>query len=274
MAGRLPWFRLYHEARTDRKLAALTDRQHRVWFNLMCLASEQQERGRIAPMGDYLLALEVADGDEEVLNATLCLLVKLHIVSVDDTGVLFINFARRQYDHPSDAPSAAAQRQANKRARDRAANGHEPEPPPLASPHITSESRDITSESRPVTAHHAVEEIRGDKKRVEEREAVVHTQASPARERVRVREAPPPTPLRAVPKPARAAPVYAPGFLAYMARFTPGAFGSIENAHAAYLEVEPPDDALLAGLERWIGCDRWERGYHNNGDPWREERYN
>jgi hypothetical protein len=82
----LTWFRLHHEARNDAKLRHLTDAQFRVWFNLLCYASEQPERGTIASDEDQLLALEVSGGDVELMNDTIAKLQSLRIVS-SETGV-------------------------------------------------------------------------------------------------------------------------------------------------------------------------------------------
>ena len=38
--SRYPWFRMYSEARVDAKLRSLSADEFRVWFNLLCLASE------------------------------------------------------------------------------------------------------------------------------------------------------------------------------------------------------------------------------------------
>ena len=109
---RSPWFRMYIEARNDAKLRSLTDPQHRLWFNLLCYAAEQNgERGTI-PLNDDagLLALEVADGDTELLESTVERLVRLHIIERGDDTLTFIHFEDRQYDCPSDKPAAVMDR--------------------------------------------------------------------------------------------------------------------------------------------------------------------
>lgn len=107
---RLSWFRVYHEARTDNKLRALSDAQHRVWFQLMCLASEQAERGDICDYDDELLAIEVAGGDVDLLKATVAMLVRLRIVQADEHCLRVVNFVKRQYDKPSDTPEQVRER--------------------------------------------------------------------------------------------------------------------------------------------------------------------
>jgi len=107
---RMNWLRLHHEARTDKKLAALSDAQFRVWFNLLCFSGEQPERGRIGFDDIDVLAIEVAGGDAELLQATIERLVKLKMVDGSDGILAFTNFEKRQYDKPSDTPERVAER--------------------------------------------------------------------------------------------------------------------------------------------------------------------
>lgn len=107
---RMNWFRLYHEARNDAKLRTLSDAQHRVWFSLLCLASEQRDRGTIEDYDKDLLSIEVASGDDELLAATLKQLQRLRIITNDGTTIGFCNFMERQYDKPSDRPEAVKER--------------------------------------------------------------------------------------------------------------------------------------------------------------------
>lgn len=113
--------RLYHEARNDKKLATLTDKQFRVWFNLLCLAGEQKTRGIIRYDDPYLLAIEVSRGDVALLERTLELLAKLRIVNVGDE-IAFVNFDKRQYDKPSDTPERVTERVRKHRERQRNAD--------------------------------------------------------------------------------------------------------------------------------------------------------
>lgn len=99
------YLKLWHEARNDAKLRALTDRQFRVWFNLLVFASEQPIRGNIEFESDELLAVEVAGGDVGLLDETVKRLETLRCVSsrfIGDSGVSglrrisFLNFEKRQ----------------------------------------------------------------------------------------------------------------------------------------------------------------------------------
>ena len=115
---RMPWFRMHCEARSDNKLRALADDEFRVWFNLLCLAAEQDDRGIIPAMDPYLLATEVAGGDEGLLERTITKLSRLRVISRTGDGSLsFINFDKRNYDHPSDHRRRVAERVRRHRTR-------------------------------------------------------------------------------------------------------------------------------------------------------------
>jgi len=105
----LKWLRLYSEARNDAKLRYLQDDEFRVWFNLLCLSSEQEERG-IINLCKQLLAVEVANGDVDLLDRTLGKLNMLKIATISDDTIEFINFKKRQYDNPSDQPEEVRKR--------------------------------------------------------------------------------------------------------------------------------------------------------------------
>lgn len=110
MKARLPWFRLYSEARNDAKLRTLADDEHRVWFGLLCLAAECDDRGTI-PMDGFVLAVEVANGDEELLDRAVDKLTRLRVLDRGEDGRLFfLRFRDRQYDKPSDQPERVAER--------------------------------------------------------------------------------------------------------------------------------------------------------------------
>lgn len=107
----MPWFRLYHEARSDAKLRLLADDEHRVWFDLLCFASEQETRGSVATGEDrFPLAVEVSHGDVDLLARTIARLVKLRIVTDSGDRLTFLHFSDRQYDKPSATPERVAER--------------------------------------------------------------------------------------------------------------------------------------------------------------------
>ena len=106
----MKWFRLYSEARNDAKLRSLTDAQHRVWFSLLCYASEMESRGCINTIDRELLAVECAGADTDLLNETIEKLTRLRIVTAEAENVCFVNFMKRQYDKPSATPERVAER--------------------------------------------------------------------------------------------------------------------------------------------------------------------
>lgn len=108
----MDWFRMYSEARNDKKLNSLTDAQFRVWHNLLCFSNEQKERGVIPYTNIEKLALEVSNENIELLEETLQSLEspKREIIERNDTEIIFINFVKRQYDNPSDRPERVRER--------------------------------------------------------------------------------------------------------------------------------------------------------------------
>lgn len=114
----MTWLRLYHDARTDKRLSVLTLAERGVWVNLLCYASEQEERGTFDATDRYMLAIECADGDEEALASCIEKLVRTrHLVECGDGRLAFRTFEARQYDKPSARPERVAERVRALRAR-------------------------------------------------------------------------------------------------------------------------------------------------------------
>jgi len=149
----MPWFRMYSEARNDRKLASLSDAQFRVWFNLLCLASESKHRGLVTYDDAELLAFEVANENAELLNDTLAKLQKLRIIEhgspddSDDFTIRFVHWESRQYDKPSATPERVNERVTKHRE--------------------TKRNADVTHMKRDVTPCNTTEEKRVEESRVE-----------------------------------------------------------------------------------------------------------
>lgn len=134
----MDWFKFYTEARNDRKILSLSMEQRWVWVSLLCFASEQPERGVIEGYDSELLAIEVADGNTDLLNETVSRLCKLRILSLAEDGTIsFLQYKKRQARKPSDEPEATAARKAAQRERDKAVIG--------------SDTAKVTPMSRPVT---------------------------------------------------------------------------------------------------------------------------
>jgi len=143
----LPWFKLYTEARTDAKLRTLTDAEHRVWFNLLCFASDQDTRGTISDYDEDLLAIEVCNADKALLGVTLEKLTRLRIVSVQKNTITFCAFARRQHVKPSDTPERVKSRVAKHRAK--------------------TKTEDVTPRNADVTPRNAMKRLDRDKEEEE-----------------------------------------------------------------------------------------------------------
>lgn len=135
------WFKLYTEARTDAKLRTLTDGQHRIWFNLLCFAADQPERGVIVGYDDDLLAVEVANGDAEALADTISRLAKLRILARAEDGTLSLtNWGKRQNVrtvYPSDSPEETRKRKQEQRAREQPHDVTSRHEPSRVSRHVT-----------------------------------------------------------------------------------------------------------------------------------------
>lgn len=162
MANKLPWFRLFHECRTDKKLNTLTHSERYVWLNLLCFASEQDLRGCIYYTDDFNLSIEVSDGDVELLNQTVDKLIKLRILSDDKDDVTsghkrsqvdicdnaenmkvlhFINFNKRQesVQYPSWSKEKSNERKQKSRNNTKIEREND------MSQAVTSESQAVTS---------------------------------------------------------------------------------------------------------------------------------
>ena len=136
--ARYDWFRIYNEARNDRKLDTLNDREFRCWFNLMCMASEAKSpRGTVPSMAPEVLALEAAHGDRKSLDSCLTKCAALGMIDVQPDGALqIVKWAARQYDKPSDVPEAVSERVAR---------------------HRNAEKRDVTRSETPCNAEKRAE---------------------------------------------------------------------------------------------------------------------
>jgi len=165
----LPWFRMWSEARNDKKLATLTDAEHRVWFNLLCYASDQKgSRGAILDYDRDLLAIEVSNGDVDLLVDTLKKLDRLRIVRATvESEITFLHFEDRQYDKESDKPTAVRERV--QRHRQKAKEAESETPSNAGDTPCNAQDSDCNAQYREETRGNAVEESREEEKREEQR---------------------------------------------------------------------------------------------------------
>lgn len=106
------WWRAYDEAVDDPKLCLLSDRQHRAWFNLCCIAS--QNDGRLPPIAAVAFKLRMTVQKAKSMVAEL---VALRLIDMDETGVCQPhNWNERQYKTDITDPTTAKR---SKNYRDR-----------------------------------------------------------------------------------------------------------------------------------------------------------
>ena len=111
------WWRAYDEAVDDPKLCLLTDKQHRAWFNLCCITS--QNDGKLPPIAAVAFKLRMTIDKAKLLVAELVVLGL-----IDETDGIFSphNWGGRQYKSDVTDPTAAS-RQKTYRERNKNRNG-------------------------------------------------------------------------------------------------------------------------------------------------------
>lgn len=105
------WSKIYHEILHDRKMGKLPDNVWRRCIELFLMAGELDEDGHLPCLDDIAWNLRV---DEDQLEQELQHLINANILERLEGGTYFVtNFAKRQ------APSTAAERKRQQRARER-----------------------------------------------------------------------------------------------------------------------------------------------------------
>ena len=112
-----PWFRAYSEMLHDPKLRRMSPSQRWVWIGLLCLASDAPERGvlELAPG----VAYEIEDlagtigAEEEDVKRCLDIADSLGMMRTEGSALILVNWEKRQYDNPSDAPEQTRERKRN-----------------------------------------------------------------------------------------------------------------------------------------------------------------
>lgn len=98
------WWRAYDEAVDDPKLCLLTDKQHRAWFNVCCITS--QNGGRLPPMADVAFKMRITTAKAKAIVAEL---IALALVDMGDDGTAAPhNWHLRQFKSDVTDPTAAA----------------------------------------------------------------------------------------------------------------------------------------------------------------------
>lgn len=109
MSGR--WWRAYSSARHNPKLLRLPDKMFRWWFNLVCVASENN--GKLPSHADLAAEFRVPD---KVMTEALDALVEARLFDHDETGIHAHDWNTHQYQ--SDVSTTRV-----KRFRERQGNG-------------------------------------------------------------------------------------------------------------------------------------------------------
>lgn len=92
MAGNY-WIKFYCEVLDDPKMATLSDRLWRRFYELCLLAGKQNKDGLVPPLNQIAWSLRI---DESALADDLYDLAKLGLIAKTEDGWLVVNFAKRQ----------------------------------------------------------------------------------------------------------------------------------------------------------------------------------
>lgn len=105
------WWRAHDDAVDNPKLGALSDRQHRAWFNLCCICS--QNGGTLPAIGEVAFKLRVKPDKAKHIVAELA---ALRLVDVAGDGATTMhNWDSRQFKSDRDPTNAARQDRYRKR---------------------------------------------------------------------------------------------------------------------------------------------------------------
>lgn len=116
--SKMPWFRFYSEFRSDTKLKRMPVHHRYAFVILLCLASEDRNRGSITGLDDEDVAFEL----EMELEDWQTLKAKFRVkgfIEIIDGGIKIASWESRQYDSPSAHPAEVAKRVRKHRAKKR-----------------------------------------------------------------------------------------------------------------------------------------------------------
>lgn len=168
----LSWLRWPRTLRNDARLRLLTPVEFRIWVNLLTYCLDYDPPGIVPAANRYLLAVELADGDEELLARALATFTRLELVVDNGDTLDLTEFCRREriFPSPSEMPAAVAARAQRSRARRR------------AHPVEAEQSEPVTSASRPVTRD-TRDRHEAERESESERESEPESEAEPEPER-------------------------------------------------------------------------------------------
>ena len=280
----MDWFKLHSDFVNDPKMRRYFTKSERLdWVNFLCLACKSKSRGSVEiPDDEIAYALELADTDWSILRDKF--IERRMICREDDGSYTITHWVDRQYDKPSDTPEATRQRKAGQRQRESIPmsrpvtpchNGDIPdafsvtppsetnpfptENPPSFAPDIEDVSKENSTLSRPVTPCHAIEENRGDteESRRDTEETFIHTLSE--------------IPTHSPPEDGGKTRF---GFLAWFETvFWPIYPNKVGKAKAQpllrkFVTSEERAGIVMAGLDRFLVCSDWRRGFIHHADTW------
>lgn len=103
------WFRFYDDAINDPKLLKLSDRSHRVWMGMLCLASKND--GKLPPFDDMVLLLRTK---ADKLQPEIEKLIEAGLLDHDDAGIAPHNWNGRQFKSDTSNERVKQHRQRNR----------------------------------------------------------------------------------------------------------------------------------------------------------------
>ena len=140
------WWRAYDEAVDDPKLGLLTDRQHRAWFNLVCISS--QNGGALPAMPAVAFKLKLSIDKARSLVAELVAL-KLFDIDPETRVCAPHNWKGRQFQ--SDRDTTATERKRRQRDKENVTRDvTHMSRPPEAEAEAEAEAENRTDNSEPI----------------------------------------------------------------------------------------------------------------------------
>lgn len=125
--GKLPWIKLYAEIIHDPKIRRLTVDERWFWIVLLCLASQNEERGQVSlvtnvtpfNVTDFVELCGYSFYDEndpnQIIKNALEKFKSMQMLEMDEKGFIFLNnFIKRQDRHLSNAERASRYRSKHK----------------------------------------------------------------------------------------------------------------------------------------------------------------
>ncbi|MCH7617335.1 MAG: hypothetical protein IIB18_05685, partial [Chloroflexi bacterium] len=96
--AKMPWFRLYHDVLNNPKVQRLPARLFRTWVNLLCLASENGERGTLPAPEDLAFGMRTS---AEKANIDLERLIEAGLIDRDGDELRMRDWNLWQYESDS-----------------------------------------------------------------------------------------------------------------------------------------------------------------------------